>query len=919
MANVRFSQIVGAGAISKSTDTLIGVQSSATDVQYVISDVLKLAANTLGASNLGNTVGTSGVVSGNVELVLAGGNNVTLSQSINGSSATITISGANAPAQTNQSGGVYASSNTFGTSSGTFDARSLSIAGSGAVQVAASNSGWVISSPIQSNQQLSMYAVSNTTLSTSSTGNASALSFQGAGGVSVGISGGSVVISGGAGGGGLNSASVYAVSNTTLGTSGNLTLSALSFEGAGAVSVGVSNGSVIISANAAAADGVNIISASGNTVGVLTTFSSASIVLAGGNNITLSQTSNSITISGANQSNQQLSLFAVSNTTLSTSRTGNASALSFAGAGIVSVGASAGSVVISASVAAQSNQQLSMYAVSNTTLSTSSTGNASALSFQGAGGVSVGISGGSVVISSPANSTITQGNMVTISTNGSTVTIDAFANILSASGNTSGTLATFSSGTMVLAGGNNITLSQSSNTITIVGGAGGGGGTLSMFAVSNTTQSTSGSVAATALSFNGAGAVSVGISGASVVISAPTQTNQQLSLFAVGNTTLSTSRTGNASALSFDGAGIVSVGASAGSVVISATVAAQTNQTGGIYASSNTTGATSGTYDARTLSIAGAGGVSVEASNSGWIISSPTLSQLFAGNNISLSSNGASITIEDLYSQGAISQYEPWQFGANTSASSLGVSSLYFQHFEVPEMQACRMDRLISLSINAAVSGSTLATGTRSNVWTYNETVGLYTRGTGANSTNLFSYMSNSWSFGITESVSIFTTQNALTAGLAQSYTLGFPGNIDTNGGVTSSTFSSASSTQSAGVTVSQANQISNVSGLLRVDVPFGSTLLSGGDYWLAIVGRTATTTGGTSTNLGSVSNIVLTNFNAGLQRLGQTATATSNTLIAGNGVWTAQTSQFPSSVAINAISNNSNVSLYGNFMNVSM
>lgn len=762
MANVKFSQIVGAGAISKSTDTLIGVQSSATDVQYVISDVLKLAANTLGASNLGNTVGTSGVVSGNVELVLAGGNNVTLSQSINGSSATITISGANAPAQTNQSGGVYASSNTFGTSSGTFDARSLSIAGSGAVNVAASNSGWVISSPIQSNQQLSMYAVSNTTLSTSSTGNASALSFQGAGGVSVGISGGSVIISGGAGGG-LSSASVFAVSNTTLSTSHTVALSAFSLAGAGVVSVGVSNGSIQISAPAAAADGVNIISVSGNTAGVLTTFSTGSIVLAGGNNVTLSQTSNSITISG------------------------------------------------------------------------------------------------------PNFTTITQGNMVTISSAGSSATVDAFANILSASGNTVGTLATFSSGTMVLAGGNNITLSQSSNTITIVGG--GGGGTLSMFAVSNTTQSTSGSVAETALSFNGAGAVSVGISGKSVVISSPVQSNQSLALFAGSNTTVSTS----------------------------------------------------GTVDARSVSIAGAGAISVEASNSGWTVSGPALTQLVAGNNISLSSAGSTVSIIGLYSAGAISQYEPWQFGANTSASSLGVSSLYFQHFEAPEMQVCRVDRLISLSINAAVSGSTLATGTRSNVWTYNETVGLYTRGTGTNSTNLYSYMSNSWSFGITESVSIFTTQNALTAGLAQSYTLGFPANIDTNGGVTTSTFSSASSTQSAGVTVSQANQISNVSGLLRLDVPFGSTLLSGGDYWLAIVGRTATTTGGTSTNNGSISNIVLTNFNAGLQRLGQTATATSNTLIAGNGVFSAQTSQFPSSVAINAISNNSNVSLYGNFMNLSL
>jgi len=709
MANVKFNAIAAAGAISVSSDTLLGVQSSATDVQYIVSNVMALANATLGMSNIGHTAGTSGVISGiGLELLLAGGNNVTLSQSINGSAATVTISAAN-----------------------------------------------------QTNQQLSMYAVSNTTLATSSTGNASALSFEGAGGVSVGISNGSVVISGGAGGGGLNSASVYAVSNTTQATSGNLALSALSFEGAGVVSVGVSNGSVVISAPAAAADGVNVVSASGNTTGTLTTFSTGTIVLAGGNNITLSQSSNTITISG------------------------------------------------------------------------------------------------------PNFTTITQGNMVTISSAGSSATIDAFANILSASGNTTGTLTTFSSGTMVLAGGNNITLSQSSNTITISAKPDTGG----VYASSNTFGTSSGSFDVRTLSIAGSGAVSVAASNSGWVISAPSQTNQTLALFAGSNTTVSTS----------------------------------------------------GTVDARSVSMAGAGAISIEASNSGWTVSGPALSQLFAGNNISLSSNGASITIADVYSQGAISQYEPWQFGANTSASSLGVSSLYFQHFEAPEMQVCRMDRLISLSINAAVSGSTLATGTRSNVWTYNETLGLYTRGTGTNSTNLYSYMSNSWSFGITESVSVFTTQNALTAAVAQTYTLGFPGNIDTNGGVTTSTFTSASSTQSAGVTVSQANQISNVSGLLRLDVPFGSTLLSAGDYWLAILGRTATTTAGTSTNNGSISNIVLTNFNAALQRLGQTITGTSVTLIGGNGAWTAQTSQFPSSVAINAISNNSNVSLYGNFMNLSL
>lgn len=50
--------------------------------------------NTLGMSNLGNTSGTSGVISGTgLQYLFAGGANITLSQSINGQSATLSISG----------------------------------------------------------------------------------------------------------------------------------------------------------------------------------------------------------------------------------------------------------------------------------------------------------------------------------------------------------------------------------------------------------------------------------------------------------------------------------------------------------------------------------------------------------------------------------------------------------------------------------------------------------------------------------------------------------------------------------------------------------------------------------------------------------------------------------------------------------
>lgn len=76
-----------------------------------------------GMSNLGNTSGTSGTVSN--LLVLAGGNNITLSQSVNGQSATVTISGAAggggaAPTLSMWMNDQGTSTSGFGTSNATF-------------------------------------------------------------------------------------------------------------------------------------------------------------------------------------------------------------------------------------------------------------------------------------------------------------------------------------------------------------------------------------------------------------------------------------------------------------------------------------------------------------------------------------------------------------------------------------------------------------------------------------------------------------------------------------------------------------------------------------------------------------------------------------------------------------------------------
>jgi hypothetical protein len=218
---------------------------------------------------------------------------------------------------------------------------------------------------------------------------------------------------------------------------------------------------------------------SGNTSGAGALVSSGTLTLAGGNNITLSQAGNAITISG---------------------------------------GAGGGS------------QSLGMSNLGNTS-GTSGIASGSALRYLFAGGDNVTLSqsingaSGTLTISAASQSVQTQ-NMVNVSL----------------SGNTAGAMAVITSGTMTLAGGNNITLSQAGNAVSIIGGAGVGGGIA--LANSETTYSTgtanlvaSGALtiaSTTGQSFNfsvpqtsslsATGAVSISTNGSTISIGAPKPT-----------------------------------------------------------------------------------------------------------------------------------------------------------------------------------------------------------------------------------------------------------------------------------------------------------------------------------------------------------------------------------------------------------
>ncbi len=872
------------------------------------------------------TQGTSGTMNAS-SLIFAGAGLA----SVGITNGSVLVS-ATAPAQTVQSIGLYASSNTTLTSSGTADARSLSFRGIGAISVGVSASEILLSVPTQTVQSVGLYASSNTTLTSSGTADARSLSFRGIGGATVGVSASEVLISVAAsnqafsaqGGSSafstlvftnsngvsfsntngsiwgsvaaqtVQSIGLYASSNTTLTSSGTADARSLSFRGIGGISVGVSASEVLISGPTTVAQTVQTIGGYGlgNTAGQSssTTIDARSLSLSGLGAASVGYSGGAAIISVPVQTVQSVGLYASSNTTLTSSGTADARSLSFRGIGGISVGISASEVLISGpTTAAQTNQTIGGYALGNTTAQSSSTTmDARSLSFSGLGIASVGYSAGAVVISVPA---------------GGAAVSDTFG--ASNLGNTSGTsgVVTGSNLRFVLAGGNNITLSQSVNgssaTITI-SAFNQSVQSMGLYASSNTTMTSSGTADARSLSFRGIGAASVGVSASEVIISVPTQTVQSIGLYASSNTTLTSSGTADARSLSFRGIGGATVGVSASEVLISVapqafsaqggssafstlvftnsngvsfsntngsiwgSVAAQTVQSIGLYASSNTTLTSSGTADARSLSFRGVGGVSIGVSGSEVIISggagaaqtNQTIGFYGLGNttqNSSTTLDARTVSLNGLgamtvgYSNGSVQLSAPAtsslvgtgqiSISTNGSTISIGVPNLVtvysYDNNPVDGTGTALLSANVGSSgaatfipiqikgayvaagwLNMAQSMNFVTTGTSSGRQSLTVSYGLYTRGTGTNSTTIGTVTSGFYSLGVTYNNSSITINQPTTSN---------------NTGYDTTT------TSSAGVNIT-----SGYTGVKLVQFPINSTL-SPGQYWLGLFVRNST------------------------------------------------------------------------------
>ena len=923
-----------------------------------------------GLSNIGNTAGDTGLVTG--RLVLAGGNNITLSGATNGGSMTVTISGAAAGGAQTGISGIQVSDTTYTSGTVTFrNLNGISFGSSGANGISASytvptvtNSSWTASDSATSLtiSRLAFSAANGMTLAMSTAAGAATVTgsytvptvpaqdSQGlsnigntsgntgvvtgrlvfAGGNNITLSGSTdagsmtITVSGANIGGAQTGISGIQVSDATY-TSGTVT-----FRNANGVSFG-SSGANGISASYT----VPTVTNSSMTVSDSATSGTlARLAFTNLNGVTLSLSTGaggSHTIVGSHngltsQSNQAFSADAMS----------NFQTLVFQNSNGVSFSNNAGSLRVthdlqftSATSAITSNAlHSSASRVFNIIAATNNTGGGTAslssnVSFSNANGLTFYTSAGNAVVGSYTVPTVPA----------------QFTGGFSTNGNTAGDTGLVT-GRMVLAGGANITLSGSTNagsiTVSIVGGAGGAGDGGNFIAAGTRTAHSLSTVL-----FSNANGITFGldqVAGSIVTASytVPTQTNQTLGIYGSSQTVgQSSSSTYDARSLSFVGRGAVSVGWSNSSLLVSAPdTIAQTVQTqsniAGVYDGANS-------ISTGTIRFTNANGVSF--SINGQTISGSVLAQTVESQSIGMSTQtagggtggttgyasggqvryhfvpGSNITMSQSINgaSGTLSIYAPapgaaaennWMhaLGANTSGnttasgSTIGLSGINLTisgtnnsvfNLSVPATSSLSATGIISLSTNGSTISIGAADKTLSGWRPYvGEEIVLAAQ---SNASLLLEPLIVDANFQYDRMVMPLHYSQATNSTLTVTNSIWW-GWFSRNG---SSLSLYKSGSGSFSINGSGTASSANNSGIRVVSLASTDTVTVG-NYVLGLVWRT--TTAGANASL---SNLVVSAISSTMSGYIGLATNTRMGFYVGRGVWTSTTAGMPSSVAI--------------------
>ena len=879
----------------------------------------------LGASNTGNTAGNTGISSG-IDWVLAGSNNITISEStVGGGPNTLWVSGPSvAGAQTGISG-IIVSNTTYTSGTVSFsNANGISFGSSAGQAITAS-----YTVPTQTNQSaIKGLGASNTGNTAGNTGISSGIDWVIAGSNNITISESTVgggpntlwVSGANAGGAQTGISSVIAGQTQTAG--------AISFSNLNGVTFGLSSGAVTATITASVAAQSVQTQASGAIAG--SGFTSA------GNNIGLSGTLNSLGLSlsatVAAQSNQSaIKGLGASNTGNTAGNTGISTGIDWVIAGSnnitiseSTVGGGPNTLWVSGPSVGGAQTGISGIQVSDTTYTSGTVTfrNANGISFgsSGAQGISASYTVPTVTNSSwtvsDANTSATVGRLAFTQSNGLTLSLSTSNNgnhtvigsytvptvtnsSMTVSDNaTSGTLARLAFTNL-----NGVTLSLST-------GAGGShtivGSHNALTSQSNQAFSAAGgSSAFQTLGFSDNSAASWTNTNGSVALA-----SVRASLYATSNTTQSSTGTANLNSLIFAGAGIASVGVTNGSVVISVPSGGGAGD-GGVFAGVSTMGNTAGSTGtvstgnfvlvgtgALTLSqsTAAAGsaatitfsvpqtsslvGVNLTLSTNGSTISisAPNSSLLSGVNGISLSTNGSTISISGLAATN--SWWAPEVYG-NTFTTTFANNTVYFRpvaldaYYNINNLmlQGSGSSSLSTASFSgslhtsaANVTSSSVGTGQYSFLGTVLLFSRFNTNETHASFNNIQTFYSNTYSVGAGYSATVKWSMATSSASISvtTSGAVSYIANVDTAGNITTSATTSSnsttfSSTSTNAQTISSSFILSfpyaHRSGFRPIFAPMSDTLVSPGQYWVGL--QQSTATGSTNFSLQNVARIV--------------------------------------------------------------
>jgi hypothetical protein len=507
-------------------------------------------------------------------------------------------------------------------------------------------------------------------------------------------------------------------------------------------------------------------------------------LLAGGNNIMLRQSNNTISIVGVASHAEQTGVSGIvaSNTTF----TSGTVLFSNLGNVTISQSVNGASQYVQLSVAAQTaeprvislngmSQSLTLSGASNVSVST----NGSTLYAYGPAsllyGMSVGGNSSTEGSSQIANSgfVLAGGTNITLHQSNGTISVEGpssqiWALTLGGNSATAGSSQIANSG-FLLAGGNNITLSQNNNTISIVGPAPAGAQTGISGIVASDATYTSGTVL-----FSNQGNITIGssVNGASQYV--------RLSVAAQSDQPRVISLNGMSQSLTLSGASNISVSTNGSTLYAYGPASLLWGFTlGGNYSSTNSSqmantgfqfaGGPNITIQQNNNSIAVSGhavqtGISGIAGSAASTVAAGTV-QFANGNNISFGLNASTMTAS--YMQW-LSSYEVIQPLGATGALGLTTSNsgpMLLYGFELPHgVLADHCGVVVSMNYDGTGQSSYRQSGTLA--W------GLYTRPTAANSTQLDTIQSSSFTYGVTFNSGTLTVSYPATTGIgANDYT----------------------------------------------------------------------------------------------------------------------------------------------------